>query len=126
MSMECSQTDWSSGLSQRDHVNSNDRDCTHIVAVRLQLSKERRPRVCCGYVKPSIKQKTACLPATEPSLGVERSLQQIRLACYSTREQAIASWPEIKHRAGPDARRIRAGYAAVRFAVDQRCAEWTA
>lgn len=126
MSMECSRTDWSSGLSQRDHVNSKDRNCTHIVAVRLQLSKERRQRVCCGYVKPSIKQKTACLPATKPSLGVERSLQQGRLACYSEREQALASWPVVKHRADPDARRRWAGYAAIRLAIDQWGAEWMA
>lgn len=68
----------------------------------------------------------ACLLATEPSLGVERSLQQGRLACYSEREQALASWPEVKHRADPDARRRWAGYAAIRLAVDQWGAEWMA
>lgn len=71
-------------------------------------------------------QETARLLAIRPPQNLGRSLQQTRLACYSRREQAIASWPEIKHRAGPDARRLRAGYAAVRLAVDQCCAEWTA
>ena len=70
--------------------------------------------------------ETARLLAIRPPLGVERSVQQVRLACYSKREQATASWPEVKHRAGPDARRLHAGYAAVHLAVDQCCAEWTA
>lgn len=71
-------------------------------------------------------KETARLRAIRPPLGFERSLQQVRLTCYNRREQAMASWPEVKHRAGPDARRLRAGYAAVRSAVDQCCAEWTA
>jgi hypothetical protein len=69
-------------------------------------------------------QETARLfPDGEPQ-GMEISVQQARLACYGERERAIAGWPEIRHRAGPDARRIHAGYAAVRLAVDRCSAKW--
>ncbi|TPG55478.1 hypothetical protein EAH89_14600 [Roseomonas nepalensis] len=64
--------------------------------------------------------ETARLIVGEPRPTLGMSMQHARLACYCERERAMALYPEVRHRAGPDARRIRAGYEAVCRAVNQR------